>query len=157
MTTREYLSQIRKLSLMVEAKLEERYRLQSLACRITVPIEGERVKSSSDPDRLTNAVAKIIKCENQLDALITRLIDKRNEIIVKIDSLDNPSMYSILTYKYVQCLSDKEISVKMGISLSGISKVHKSALVEFEKRFGPKYLTTEDYLEYDHTEKYRKV
>ena len=156
MTTREYLGQIRKYQLMVEAKLEERYRLQSLACRVTVPVEGERVKSSSDPDRLTNAVAKIIKCEEELDRAISKLIDKRKEIISRIDSMERQNSYSVLTYRYVQGLSDKEISVKLGItSLSGVRKIHKNALIEFEEKYGPKYLTTEDVMEKFRSNKYK--
>lgn len=156
MTTREYLGQIRKYQLMVEAKLEERYRLQSLACRVTVPVEGERVKSSSDPDRLTNAVAKIIKCEEELDRAISKLIDKRKEIIARIDSMESQNSYSVLTYRYVQGLSDKEISVKLGItSLSGVRKIHKNALIEFEEKYGPKYLTTEDVMEKFRSNKYK--
>lgn len=156
MTTREYLGQIRKYQLMVEAKLEERYRLQSLACRVTVPAEGERVKSSSDPDRLTNAVAKIIKCEEELDRAISKLIDKRKEIIARIDSMESQNSYSVLTYRYVQGLSDKEISVKLGItSLSGVRKIHKNALIEFEEKYGPKYLTTEDVMEKFRSNKYK--
>lgn len=144
MTTKEYLNQIRKLTFMVDAKLEEIYRLRTLACRITVSTEGERVKSSSDPDRLTEAVAKIIKNEEELSNLVKRLMKQRTQIIEMIDSLENPSSHKVLTLRYVQELSDKEIASKMNIAPNHVYKVQKIALNEFEEKYGYKYLNKID-------------
>ena len=148
MTTRDFLGQIEMLRRKIENKMEERYRLQQLAYRITVPIEGERVKSTSNPDRMTDAVAKIISCERDLNSVIEQFIDKRNEIIGLIDTMESQNSYSVLTYRYVQGLSDKDIAIKLGInSLSGVKKIHKNALIEFENKFGNIYLTKEDIKE----------
>lgn len=144
MTTKEYLNQIRKLSFMVEAKLDEIYRLRTLACRITVSTEGERVKSSSDPDRLTEAVAKIIKSEEELNILVKRLMKQRSQIIGMIDELENPNSHKILTLRYVQELTDKEIATKMNIVPSNVYKIQKVALNEFETKFGARYLNRID-------------
>ena len=144
MTTKEYLNQLRKLTFMVDAKFEELYRLRTLACRVTVSTEGIRVKSSSDPDRMAEAVEKIIKCEEELNVLIRRTINQRTQIIEMIDSLDNPSSHKILTLRYVQELSDKEIAAKMNIVPSNVYKIQKVALREFEDRYGEKYLTKID-------------
>ena len=140
MTTKEYLNQIGKLTFMIEAKFEELYRLQTLACRITVATEGEIVKSTPDPDRMAEAVEKIIKCENELNALIKRTLNQRNQIIKMIDELENPNSHKILTLRYVQELTDKEISTKMNIAPSHVYKVQKIALTEFEEKYGDKYL-----------------
>jgi len=140
MTTKEYLNQLRKLTFMVDAKFEELYRLRTLACRITVSTEGERVKSTSDPDRMAEAVGKIIKCEDELNLLIKRTMNQRKQIIEMIDSLENPSSHKILTLRYVQELSDKEIASKMNIVPSNVYKIQKTALKEFEDKFGDKYL-----------------
>ena len=125
---------------MVDAKFEELYRLRTLACRVTVSTEGERVKSTSEPDRMAEAVAKIIKCEDELNILIKRTMNQRQQIIEMIDSLENPSSHKILTLRYVQELSDKEIASKMNIVPSNVYKIQKTALIEFENKFGDKYL-----------------
>lgn len=140
MTTKEYLGQIEKITLMIDAKLDERYRLMSLACRVTVSTEGERVKSSPDPDKMTNIVEKLIKCEEEIDILVDSLLKKKNVIISQIDAIENPNLYNILTLKYVQFLPDKEIAIKMGMVQSNVYKVQKAALGEFERRYGEKYL-----------------
>lgn len=140
MTTKEYLNQIGKLTFMIEAKFEELYRLQTLACRVTVATDGERVKSSPAPDRMADAVEKIIKCEEELNALIKRTVNQRSQIIKMIDALDNPNSHKILTLRYVQELTDKEIASKMNIAPSHVYKVQKTALIEFEEKYGDKYL-----------------
>lgn len=140
MTTKEYLNQIGKLTFMIEAKFEELYRLQTLACRVTVATDGERVKSTPDPDRMADAVEKIIKCEEELNVLIKRTVNQRSQIIKMIDALDNPNSHKILTLRYVQELTDKEIASKMNIAPSHVYKVQKTALIEFEEKYGDKYL-----------------
>lgn len=140
MTTKEYLNQIGKLTFMIEAKFEELYRLQTLACRVTVATDGERVKSSPDPDRMADAVENIIKCEEELNVLIKRTVNQRSQIIKMIDALDNPNSHKILTLRYVQELTDKEIASKMNIAPSHVYKVQKTALIEFEEKYGDKYL-----------------
>lgn len=144
MTTKEYLNQIGKLTFMIEAKFEELYRLQTLACRVTVATDGERVKSSPDPDRMADAVEKIIKCEEELNVLIKRTVNQRSQIIKMIDALDNPNSHKILTLRYVQELTDKEIASKMNIAPSHVYKVQKTALIEFEEKYGDKYLKKTD-------------
>lgn len=144
MTTKEYLNQIRKLTFMIDAKLDEIYRLRTLACRMTVSTEGERVKSSPDPDRLADAVSKIIEREDELNILVKRYMKQRSQIIEMIDELENPNSHKILTLRYVQELSDKEISVKMNIAPNHVYKVQKIALNEFEDKFSDRYMTKID-------------
>ena len=144
MTTKEYLNQIRKLTFMIDAKLDEIYRLRTLACRMTVSTEGERVKSSPDPDRLADAVSKIIEREDELNLLVKRYMKQRSQIIEMIDELENPNSHKILTLRYVQELSDKEISVKMNIAPNHVYKVQKIALNEFEDKFSDRYMTKID-------------
>ena len=140
MTTREYLNQIHKINLMIEAKLDEINRLRDMVCRISVPMNGEKVKSSSDPDKLTNTVAKIIKLEKEIDKNVEQLVSLRKKIISQIDAISDPLYYSFLTYRYVQQLSTKEIFSKMNIGKTAMFKIQKNALLEFEKIYGEEYI-----------------
>ena len=140
MTTREYLNQIHKINLMIEAKLDEINRLRDMVCRISVPMNGEKVKSSSDPDKLTNTVAKIIKLEKEIDKNVEQLVSLRKKIISQIDAISDPLYYSFLTYRYVQQLSTKEIFSKMNIGKTAMFKIQKNALLELEKIYGEEYI-----------------
>ena len=110
----------------------------------SVSTEGERVKSSPDPDRLADAVSKIIEREDELNILVKRYMKQRSQIIEMIDELENPNSHKILTLRYVQELSDKEISVKMNIAPNHVYKVQKIALNEFEDKFSDRYMTKID-------------
>ena len=108
MTSKQYLEQINKLNLMINNKLQEIYELRTIATRVTISTENERVKSSPT-NVLENSVAKIIDKQWEIERLVDELIDKRTTIIAQIDAIENQRFYSILTYKYVQCLTIKEI------------------------------------------------
>ena len=144
MTTREYLNQINKINLMIEAKVEDEERLRALATKITVPMDGERVKSSPDPDKMTKVVAKIIELDDEIESAVKELIEKRKIIVSQIDSIEVPEYYSFLTYKYMQNLQAKEIAGKMGIAKSVMFTIQNEALFEFEKKFGGLYLKNTD-------------
>ncbi len=139
MTTKEYLNQIYKINLMLEAKLEEINNLRAMACRVTVPSECEKVKTSTNPDKIVNAVAKIVDLEKETENIVEDLIKKRKTIIEQIDAIEVPEYYSFLTYKYVQLLQTKEIADKMGIAKSAMFRIQAEALEEFEKRYRSEY------------------
>ena len=135
MTARTYLEQINKLNMMIENKLQEIYVLRTTATRVTVSIEQERVKTSPS-NVLENTIAKIIDKEWEIDKLVDEMIDKRSKIVEQIDAIENPKFYSILTYKYVQCMSNKEVEQKMKLQERQVKNLHHDALCEFERIYG---------------------
>ena len=140
MTTKEYLNQIHKIDLMIEAKLDEIASLREMACRITIPTNSEKVKTSLKTDKLTDTVDRIIRVEKEIDKMVEELIQKRKTIIGQIDAIEDPDYYSFLTYRYIQQLPTKEIASKMGIAHSAMFRTQKEALQEFEKIHGSEYL-----------------
>ena len=122
MTARTYLEQINKLNMMIENKLQEIYVLRTTATRVTVSIEQERVKTSPS-NVLENTIAKIIDKEWEIDKLVDEMIDKRSKIVEQIDAIENPKFYSILTYKYVQCMSNKEVEQKMKLQERQVKRI----------------------------------
>lgn len=138
MTARTYLEQINKLNMMIENKLQEIYVLRTTATRVTVSIEQERVKTSPS-NVLENTIAKIIDKEWEIDKLVDEMIDKRSKIVEQIDAIENPKFYSILTYKYVQCMSNKEVEQKMKLQERQVKNLHHDALCEFERLYGVEF------------------
>lgn len=121
--------------MMIENKLQEIYALRTTATRVTVSIEQERVKTSPS-NVLENTIAKIIDKEWEIDKLVDEMIDKRSKIVEQIDAIENPKFYSILTYKYVQCMSNKEVEQKMKLQERQVKNLHHDALCEFERIYG---------------------
>ena len=136
MTTQQYLGQIDKLTFMIETKNEEIMRLTAMACKITSSTEGFRVKSSPDPDKLTNAVAKIVEAKDELADLVTALCVRRAEIIEKIDNMQETTCQKFLTCRYVKNLSGKEICSELNISPASLFRIQNAAIKEFERLYG---------------------
>ena len=129
------MEQINKLNLMIDNKLQEIYVLRTMATRVTISTEQERVKSSPS-NVLENTIAKIIDKEWEIDKLVDEMIDKRSKIVEQIDAIENQRFYAILTYKYVQCMTNKEIMIKMKIQERQVKNLHHDALCEFERIYG---------------------
>ena len=147
MTTKEYLNQIHRLDIMIEAKATEIERYRSLACKTTVPIEGERVKSTPNPDKLTNTVAKIIELEKDIDKKVEQYIERRKIIVSQIDEIEDTRAYNFLRLRFVEMLSMKEIKSKLGIEDSELFRTQRKALKLFENKFGILYLKPGDQRE----------
>lgn len=138
MTAKAYLEQINKLNLMINNKLQEIYELRTIATRVTVSMESERVKSSPT-NILENSIAKIVDKQWEVEKLVDELIEKRCKIIQQVDQIENQRFYSILTYKYVQCLTIKEIQGKMNLQERQVKNLHQDALCEFERLYGEEF------------------
>ena len=135
MTAKEYLSQIRKYDNMINSKLADIYRLKTMACSMSIEPNDDRVQSSISGDRLSNTVAKIVDMENEVDVLVDTLVQKRNDIISKIDSMENDDYREVLTHRFVLCKSFDSIYEDIHMSRRNMFRVYDKALKEFEIKF----------------------
>lgn len=140
MTTKQYLNQVDRLDKTINNKLAEIYQLKSLACNISVVIDGEKVKSSGSQDRLGDAMAKIIDMERETDEIIDKMVDLKKKIVLQIESLENTNHYEILFARYIKRDSFEDIVKKTHYSRQQVWRIHSEALNEFEKKFGDEYL-----------------
>jgi hypothetical protein len=138
--TKKYLSQIERLDRVIQNKLTEIYQLKTMACNIVVSTENERVQSSGDKERMASTVAKIVDIEREIDSLIDTQLERKNEIIGQIESLENNDMYHIMFNRYVKRASFGDIAKEMNYSERHIITLHGEALQEFERKFGNLYL-----------------
>lgn len=140
MTTKAYLGQIERLEKMIQNKLSEIYQLKTMACSVTVSNEGERVKSSSDKDRLGSTVSKIVDLEKETYNLVDSFSNKRKHIIEQIDRIENDDYYHILSMRYVGKNTFEDIAKATHWSIRKVFSIHGKALQEFEKIYGSEYL-----------------
>ncbi len=77
---------------------------------------------------------------HQLDKIIYEYIDRKNEIIIQIDSIENEIFYDILFSRYIEQKTFERIAQDMNYSFRQITRLHEKALKEFEKKYGIKYL-----------------
>lgn len=139
-TTKQYLNQIKRLDKMIENKLDEICRLREMAVTISANLDKDIVQTSGAHDKIGDSVAQIVDLENETNAIVSELADKKRTIVNQIDSMANDDHYEILTYKYVQKLEFREIFLKMKISERKMYTVYRQAIKEFERLYGKTYL-----------------
>ena len=140
MTTKTYLEQIERLDRMIQNKLSEISQLKHIAMSITIEPKEVNVQVSSDKDKIGTAIAKIIDLEKETDKLVDEYIDKRKCIIKQIVSIKDTNMYHVLSERYIARKDLSVIAVEMGYSFKQVCRIHGSALAEFERIYGKKYL-----------------
>ena len=79
---------------------------------------------------------------NKLSADIKRLYQQVNRITELINNVDNPAMRAVLIKRYIQFQKWPDIAFDLHYSVSGIHKLHKSALKSIENKKCTHFSTT---------------
>lgn len=145
MNAKSFLSQLSKLDKMIENKLVEVEQWKRIATGMSGGNSGDKVKSSSKPDKMAEAVAKYVDIEREINADIDRLIETKKDVINVIEML-NAVEYDLMHKVYVQYLTIDEASYKMGKSYTWGTTTHKRALANVQKILDERTGLTERYL-----------
>lgn len=136
MTTKEYLSQIRRYDKMIANKREEILNLRSMVYGTSTPMGGDRVQSSGDKDKLGSFMSKIVDTEREMEEIVS----KRWGIVQEIESLNDTDEYNVLAKKYILQKNIKEISIEEHESDRHTLRIVSRAINSFEKKYGKNYL-----------------
>jgi hypothetical protein len=132
MNAKSFLSQLSKLDKMIENKLVEVEQWKRIATGMSGGNSGEKVKSSSKPDKMAEAVAKYVDIEREINNDIDRLIETKKDVINVIEML-NTNEYDLLHKVYVQYYTIDEASYMMGKSSTWGTTTHQRALASVQK------------------------
>lgn len=157
MTTRAFLSQINQINLKLQVKFDEYQQTEAILTKITVSLEGERVKSTPDPDKMTSIIAKLIEEEEEIKESLEKMMNLKKTIRDMIEAMEEPRYQAFLSYKYIQGLDMKEIGYKLNLSSTPTFNLQTEALIAFEKKYGQKYLTAEDLREENRKKEYNSI
>lgn len=143
MTTTEYLGQLKNIDRRIDDKWEEAARWREIACRNQgIQTDKERVMTSSDPDKLGNAIAMAIGYEEEATELAEGLVLLRHHIIEQIDGMedpDEPRYYNILKGYYLRGLSFVALGAELNYSPKQIGRDMKKAKDIFFGMYGEEY------------------
>lgn len=112
MNVKSYLEQIGRIEKMVRNKNLEAQRLRELCGNPSIQTDKERVQTSGISDPTARCATELVYITRQID----RLLKKRQEIVGKIDAIEDIAVYEILEYRYVQQMSIIDISEQLEIS-----------------------------------------
>lgn len=132
MKARNFLEQIEKMDRLIDNKLIEKDQWYAVATGITARMQEDKVQATSSPNRMEDAVLKMIECENEINRQIDAFIDKKRHVISVIEQLDTLE-YDILHKRYVQYISLEDIADIAGKSASWARENHNSALKDVQR------------------------
>jgi hypothetical protein len=130
---RVYLQQIAKDDKLIQNKCVEVYQLRCLATSVTAPMGTEPVQTSGVSDKVGNITAKIVDLEAEINRMIDKFIDDKQERIKVIEQIDDELQYTILHKHYVQGKKFSLIAEEEHYSTEWISKSHSKALAKVQR------------------------
>lgn len=133
MDAREYLQQIAKDDKLIQNKCVEVYQLRCLATSVTAPMGTEPVQTSGVSDKVGNITAKIVDLEAEINRMIDKFIDDKQERIKVIEQVNEPLQYNILHKHYVQGMRFRDIAEEEHYSEVHINKQHQKALKKVQR------------------------
>lgn len=123
-----YLDQIKKIDLIIINKRDDYKRWVDIATGLGSFSDSERVKSSSNPQKIPNAIIKYVDIEREIDELKR----KRAEIIKTIERLPSAE-YMVIYSLYVEGYTLKEISYRYKKSYEWAKKKKQRGLMLIQR------------------------
>ena len=137
MEIKEFLSKIEKLDLIIANKFTEIEQWRNIAEGLssagkTVNINGvlhnmDKVQTTRTPDKMENAILRIIEITEEIESDIENLKSAKREIASLIERL-KPMDYDFLHKVYVQQLTLYDVAALYGKSYSWATTIHGRAL-----------------------------
>ena len=137
MTTKRYLEQIERIEKLIRNKRLELEKMRMLCGVQGVSYDKERVQSSSISDTTGRMGTELAAIRKQIDYWF----EKRKKIISQIESIDDPVVYELLSYRYIQQMSVFDIAEQLETTERSVWRKLKSAHKVFEKQYGHEYLS----------------
>lgn len=138
----EYLNQAKRLDSLIENKREEERELWALATSMTQSSDG-MPHGSSDPDKMTGIVQKIIAARERTNDLIDKYVDAKQDIINHLEMLPR-KQYEVLYWLYVKKRDKRqpgqkwyytwsEIAENLGCTEQSIANTRRRAIKNLQK------------------------
>lgn len=117
-----FLEKVKRLDVLLKNKLIEREQWRDLALSVTAHSDGDRVQSSGNLQKMSDAVARCVDMEAEINAIVERLAIEKADVLSVIEQLP-PDEYDVLHMKYIQHLTNDEINMARDRSGSWASTI----------------------------------
>ena len=128
-----YLEQVEMLDAIIKNKLIERKQWREVAMSITANMDGERVQSSGARSKMADAVDKCVDMEAEIDALVDRLIEKKQEVIAVLEQMSNATEYNVLHKRFIQFKTLREIADEYNKDYDWVKTVNGRAIASVQR------------------------
>lgn len=131
MTPKEYLLEYRKLDKEINAMVSESVRLRRLALSIGSNISGTGGGNhQAGAARFEQAIDKVNDLEKKINEKIDCLINKREEIEMVLNSVDDIVLRTLLRNRYINGYTFERCAVEQNFCWRWILSLHGKALKE---------------------------
>lgn len=131
MTAEEFLSRLSKIQRKIRVKQREAETWRSIATQMSQQMDGNRVQSSSEQDKMATAVAKAVDYEREAQALTWQLLNLQFQIIAMLDKMPTDDYGILLSDHYVNGMTLMQIADEWGFSYRHIKRLKAAAVAEF--------------------------
>lgn len=146
-----YLEQVERLDARIKNKLIEKQQWFDLAVglssggetifmkkivngkEITEAHNMEKVQSSGNPSKMSDAVSRCVDMEAEIDLIVAELVATKKEVIQTIERLDNATEYNVLHMRYIQFRELQEIADHYGKDYGWVTTCHGRALKNVQR------------------------
>lgn len=132
MLAKQYLSRISNLNELIEEKMDKLFEYKLRCGILGANGNSERVQTSKKADNIVEIVALIVDTSNEIDMLIDKLTDLKIEVLDTLKKLNNPRQKSVLEQIYVYGLSQRAVSLELGLKYQTVRNVHSQGLKELQ-------------------------
>ena len=138
MTPKEYLSQVKRLNILINQRMQEKTELQQYLFSGAGAVRYDKDKVQNSPQGeapFTRTIENIDELERDIDGKIDEMLLKKNRIISEIHALSDPKHIDLLYKKYIQFKRLEDIAAEMKYSYQYTVNLHGWALKAFEEAF----------------------
>ena len=134
MTAKQYLSQIRKLDMMINQRIDEAEALIEIAVGLRSPeLKQDVIQASPSGDPIGNAMNRYIDLQREINDMIDQFVNLKHKIIGEINAVPDTRYSELLYHRYVEHMSFAQIAEVMHYEYKYICHLHGEALKCFQK------------------------
>lgn len=134
MDAKEYLTQIRKISMQINEKSEEIAKLKAQIEGGSISYESDgTISGHTDTERNAHMIMKLTELKDELNHQVDMLILAKQRAMALIDMVPDANQMTVLYERYIHLRSWEKISEKLNYSLHYIYRIHNLALDEFNR------------------------
>jgi len=134
MDAKEYLTQIRKISMQINEKSEEIAKLKAQIEGGSISYEKDGTTSGhTDTERNAHMIMRLTELKDEINHQVDMLILAKQRAMALIDMVPDANQMTVLYERYIHLRSWEKISEKLNYSLHYIYRIHNLALDEFNR------------------------
>lgn len=132
MKVEDWLNQVKKLDELINAKIAERDELYRLATDCTQNLDGMPHEETGVPSqKMQNAVIKAVDLAREIDKLIDKYIDYKQEVVNALEKLPEKE-YAVLHRYYIRYMTWEQVAEDMGYCVRQVLRIRKDSLKNLE-------------------------